>query len=68
MDTWPRCERAMGFIALVVGAMFLALAGFVIYEASYTITNGSIVLLATGCVAIAIGLLMFISAGRHSTR
>ena len=63
MDTWLRCERAMGFIAMIVGASFLVLAGFVLYQADYSISKGFIALLITGGVGMAVGLFMFRNAG-----
>ena len=63
MDSWPRCERAMGFVAMIVGAAFLALAGFLIYETDYTISTGFVVLLTTGGVGIALGVFM-VNAGK----
>jgi hypothetical protein len=63
MDSWPRCERAMGFLAMIVGAAFLVLAGFAVYEADYSISKGVIALLITGGVAMAVGLFMFLNSG-----
>ena len=62
MESWPRCERAMGFIAMIVGAVFLALAGLVIYQAGYT--KGFFALLTIGSVGMAAGLFMFVNAGK----
>ena len=63
MDTWPRCERAMGFIAMIVGASFLVLSGLVLYQADYSISKGFIALVITGGVTMAVGLFMFLNAG-----
>ena len=63
MDSWPRCERAMGFVAMIVGAGFLVLAAFVIYQADYAISKGFVALLITGGVAVSVGLFMFLNAG-----
>ena len=64
LDLWPRCERAMGFIAIIDGAVFLALAGFVIYQTGYPTSKGFIVLVTTGCLGMAVGLFMFLQAGK----
>ena len=65
MDSWPRCERAIGFIATTVGAAFLALAGFLLYQADYSIPKGFIALLITGGVGMAVGLFMFLNVNRR---
>jgi hypothetical protein len=54
----------MGFIAIIVGAVFLALAGFVIHEVGYSISKGFIALVTTGCLGTAVGLFMFLNAGK----
>ena len=54
----------MGFIAIIVGAVFLALAGFVIYERGYSISKGFIAVVTTGCLGMTVGLFMFLSAGK----
>lgn len=63
MGSWPRCERARGFVAMMVGAAFLALAGFLIYETDYAIFTGFLVLLIIGGVGIALGGFM-VNAGK----
>jgi len=54
----------MGFIAIIVGAVFLALAGFVIHEVGYSISKGFIALVTTGCLGTAVGLFMFLNTGK----
>ena len=54
----------MGFIALLVGAGFLLLAGVVIFEADYSVSRGFVVLSIMGGVGMVVGLFMLINAGR----